>query len=288
MEEIKIENKNDNNNIIRNLLYLKPKYNIDLFTDLSEEKNENTKSIYLKYYNEHTRKTVLNKKGNNKVCSNRYYEKNLDIIKQKQIKNGKQKENEEKIKSQKKKEKHFEYRIKRMHKLYSSKNILNNNNNNIISRESKIKNKNKKSNDLIRSCSCNFPNKNIKKENNEIKKAKRNIKEVNDKKRKINLSFDDKSREECNETKLKNSARITNANEYKDTYKGVIVITQRKYNKKIKTMIKLSKIYEDELNSLKGDKKYNIEKEKDLNKLLICINDEIERYKHKINILVIE
>ncbi len=288
MEEIKNENQDDSNNIIRDLLYLKPKYNIDLFTDISEEKNENTKSIYLKYYNEHTRKVVLNKKGNNKVCSNRFYEKNLDIIKQKAIKNRKQKENEEKIKNQIEKEKHFDYRIKRMHKLYSSKNILNNNNNNIISRESKIKSKNKKSNDLIRSCS--IPNKKVKKDINEIKntkKVKKHKKEENDKKRKINLSFDDKASEEYNQSKYKNSARLTEP--YKESYKGVIVITQKKYHKKIKTMIKLSKIYEDELNILKGDKKNNnSEKENNLNKLLMSIKDEIEKYKQKINILVIE
>lgn len=288
MEEKKNENHDDSNNIIRDLLYLKPKYNIDLFTDISEEKNENSKSIYLKYYNEHTRKVVLNKKGNNKVCSNRYYEKNLDIIKQKEIKNRKQKENEEKIKNQIEKEKHFDYRIKRMQKLYSSKNILNNNNNNIISRESKIKSKNKKSNDLIRSCS--IPNKNVKKDISEVKntkKVKKSKKEENNKKRKINLSFDDKASEDYNQSKYKNSARLTDP--YKESYKGVIVITQKKYHKKIKTMIKLSKIYEDELNILKGDKKNNnSEKENNLNKLLMSINDEIEKYKQKINILVIE
>ena len=54
-------------------------------------------------------------------------------------------------------------------------------------------------------------------------------------------------------------------------------------------MIKLSKIYEDELNILKGDKKNNnSEKENNLNKLLMSINDEIEKYKKKINILFIK
>ena len=51
------ENKTDNeNNIYRNLLLLKPVYNIDLFTDIPKDKNINSKNIYLKFYNEHTKK----------------------------------------------------------------------------------------------------------------------------------------------------------------------------------------------------------------------------------------
>ena len=64
-------------------------------------------------------------------------------------------------------------------------------------------------------------------------------------------------------------------------------MTQSKYNKKLKTMLKLSKIYENELKLLKNNKKDNIEKD-NLNLLLNSINDEIDKYKNKIDILIIE
>ena len=284
MEEIKTENEND---IIRNLFFFKPIYNIDLFTDIPKDKNEKSKNIYLKFYNEHTRKKVLNNNCNNKICTNRYYEQNLEYIKQKQMKNRIQKENEEKIKDKMEKEKHFEYRIKRMHKLYSSKNILNNNNNNIITSKSKIISQNNKNNSLVRSCTLpnKFNNKN-ENESNKDKKIKMNIKEENKNKRKIrlNLSFDDKINKENNQNKFKDNFKLTDTFKFKE----VIVMSQRKYNKKMKTMIKLSKINENELNNLKYDKKNNNEKENNLHKLLDTINEEIEKYKNKINILVIE
>ena len=65
-------------------------------------------------------------------------------------------------------------------------------------------------------------------------------------------------------------------------------MTQQKYNRKIRTMAKLSKIYENELESIKIRKTNEIEKENNLKLLLDSINDEIKKYKKKIDILIIE
>ena len=272
MEENKTENEKD---IIRNFLFLKPVYNIDLFTDIPKEKNINSKNIYLKFYNEHTKKKVLHNE-NNTICSNHYYEQNIDYIKQKQLKNKIKKQNEEKLKIQIEKEKSLEYRQKRMNKLYSSKNILNNNNNNII--VSKSKKFEQIKNNKIKRCSS-LPNKyNI----NEINNNKKNNNKKYDKgKKSVNLSFDEKQRSEKGINRPKINIKFSKLP------KDFIVMTQSKYNKKLKTMLKLSKIYENELKLLKNNKKDNIEKD-NLNLLLNSINDEIDKYKNKIDILIIE
>ena len=114
---------------------------------------------------------------------------------------------------------------------------------------------------------------------NILNKRKDNI--INYKRKmEVNLSFDDKIQFEKN---------------YNQKYivltqisKNIIVISRHKYHKKIKTMIKLSKIYENELNLIKNEKKKNIAKENILNLLLNNINGEINRYKNKISMLIIE
>lgn len=264
----------------RNLLYFKPVFNIDLFSDIPREININSKNIYLNFYNEHTKKQVLHNM-NKSLNNNRYYEQNLEYIKKKQIKNKILKEKEEKLKNQIEKEKKFEYRQRRMNKLYSSKNFLNNNNNHIIDK-SKIT-KNNKSNGLVRSCSLpNYCKKLDINAYNKIRKVKANKKQNYRKKLKMNLSFDDKLNSEKEQKKLKDINITTKIP------KGVKVMTQQKYNRKIRTMIKLSKIYENELESIKNNKTNEIEKENNLKLLLDSINDEINRYKKKIDILIIE
>ena len=272
MEERKFEG------VVNNSLILKPIYNIDLFEDIPREKNINSKNIYLKFYNEHTKKRVLENK-NNSIINNPYYEQNMNYIKQKQIKNQIKKEEEKKIKSKEKKERSLEYRQKRMNKLYSSKNFLNNNNNNIILDKSKVI-KNTKNNKVKRNSS--LPKKYNKPEINNISLLnKRKDNNINYKRKmKINLSFDDKKYIEKNLNKK--DINLTQVS------KNVIVMTQHKYHKKIKTMIKLRKIYEDELNLIKSNTAKNVEKENNLNLLLNSINDEINRYKNKIDILIIE
>ena len=257
MEEKKIENEINKQ---RNLLFFKPVFNIDLFSDIPREININSKNLYLNFYNEHTKKQVLHNM-NRSLNNNRYYE--------------------EKLKNQIEKEKKFEYRQRRMNKLYSSKNFLNNNNNHIIDKP-KIT-KDNKSNGLVRSCSLpNYCKKLDINNCNKIRKVKGNKKTKFRKKLKMNLSFDDKLNNEKEQKKLKDINITTKIP------KGVIVMTQQKYNRKIKTMIKLSKIYENELESIKIRKTNEIEKENNLKLLLDSINDEIQKYKKKIDILIIE
>ena len=114
------------------------------------------------------------------------------------------------------------------------------------------------------------------------KKLKANKKENYRKKLKMNLSFDDKLNNEKGQKKLKDINITTKIP------KGVIVMTQQKYNKKIRTMIKLSKIYENELENIKNKKTIEIEKENNLKLLFNSINDEINKFKKKIDILIIE
>jgi hypothetical protein len=220
---------------------------------------------------------------NRSLNNNRYYEQNLEYIKKKQMKNKIQKEKEEKLKNQIEKEKKFEYRQRRMNKLYSSKNFLNNNNNHIINKP-KIT-KDNKSNVLVRSCSLPNYCKNLDINNgNKIRKVTANKKENYSKKIKMNLSFDDK----LNNEKEKEQKKLKDINITTKIPKGVIVMTQQKYNRKIRTMAKLSKIYENELESIKNRKTNEIEKENNLKLLLDSINDEIQKYKKKIDILIIE
>lgn len=278
MKEIQGEN---NNEMIENILLSKPIFNIDLFSDIPKEKNSNSKNIYLKYYNEHTKKRVL-QNITNTFNNNPYYEQNKDYIKQKQLKNQIKKENERKKKEQIEKERSLEYRQKRMTKLYSSKKLLNNNNNNIIIDKSKMA----KNSQLKRRSS--MPNKNIKNNiSNHIKilDKKNDIKNSEKKKLKMNLSFDDRINSVKN--KMKQIKRNDSLNLLK-TSKNIIVLSQHKYIKKLRTMSKLRKIYEEELNLLKNDKNINSEKQNNLILLLNSINEEIERFKNKIDILIIE
>lgn len=264
----------------KNSLILKPIYNIDLFIDIPKEKNINSKNIYLNFYNEHTKKKVL-QDITNQINKNHYYEQNMHYIQQKQIKNKIKKENEKKIKVQKEKERSLEYREKRKNKLYSSKKFLNNNNNNIILDKSKII-KNGRNIRMKRNNSLpnNFNKIPINKKLNIFNKRKEN-KIIDKRELKINLSFDNKTRNGKNNNKVIDNNKI-------QLSKNIIVMTQHKYYKKIKTMIKLSKIYENELSMIKTDKNINIEKEMNLNLLLNSINDEINRYKNKIDILIVE
>ena len=125
------------------------------------------------------------------INANRYFEKNKDYIRQKQNKNKIKKKNEEKLKIQIEKEKSLEFRQKRMNKLYSSKNFLNNNNNNIIVSKSKRFENIKKAS--LKRCpslpnNCN---------NNRLDNNKKIFNKGEDKKiNKINLSFDERLKNE--------------------------------------------------------------------------------------------
>ena len=130
-----------------------------------------------------------------------------------------------------------------------------------------------------------LPNKSIKKDiNNNIKilDKKKDIKNSEKKKLKMNLSFDDRINSGKKQMKRNDSLTIPKVS------KNIVVLSQHKYIKKLRTMSKLSMIYENELNLLKNDKNFNIEKKNNLILLLNSINEEIKRYKNKIDILIIE
>ena len=110
--------KKDNNEII-------PQYNIDLFTGVKEEfekekNNSKNNNIYLNFYNKYTKNQVLPKE--NKI-SKRFFDNNIELIKEKQEKYKLRKEEEEKIKKQKEREDTNEYRKEQMAKLYKMENV---------------------------------------------------------------------------------------------------------------------------------------------------------------------
>ena len=112
-------NENNENNERINLLY-----NIDLFTGVKEEfekeKTNKSNNIYLNFYNKHTKNQVLQKE--NKI-SKKFFDNNIELIKEKQEKFKLKKEEEEKIRRQKEKEDTNEYRKEQMAKLYKIENI---------------------------------------------------------------------------------------------------------------------------------------------------------------------
>ena len=100
-------------------------YNIDLFTGVKEEfekdKNESkNNNIYLKFYNKHTKNMVLPRENQ---INKKYFNNNLELIKQKQEKYKLKKEKEEEIKKQKEREDSNEYRKAQMAKLYKMENV---------------------------------------------------------------------------------------------------------------------------------------------------------------------
>ena len=101
------------NNNINNDIYNfenKPKYNIDLFQGVREElekdKNSN-KNIYLNFYNKHTKNKVLQ---DFTELNKKYYDINMEKIKEKEYKFKIKKEEEEKLRKKKEKEDSNEYR----------------------------------------------------------------------------------------------------------------------------------------------------------------------------------
>ena len=116
------DNKDNINNKVNNEV---PLYNIDLFTGVKEEfeKDKNNKknnNIYLNFYNKYTKNQVLPKE--NKI-SKRFFDNNIELIKEKQEKYKLRKEEEEKIKKQKEREDTNEYRKEQMAKLYKMENV---------------------------------------------------------------------------------------------------------------------------------------------------------------------
>ena len=120
----KINNNIKKNNESKNKEVPKSIFNIDLFTGIKEqfekEKNNKSNNIYLNFYNKHTKNQVLQKE--NKI-SKKFFDNNVEMIKEKQEKHRIKKEEEEKIKKQKEREDSNEYRKEQMAKLYKMEKV---------------------------------------------------------------------------------------------------------------------------------------------------------------------
>ena len=274
----------------------KPKYNIDLFKGVKEEleKDKNSSNnIYLNFYNKHTKNKVLQDFTD---MNKKYYDINMECIKEKEYKYKKKKENEEKIRKRKEKEDSNEYRKEQMLKLYSNelnkyKKILNSNNKyinikpkiydnnkkNIISK-SKPKIEVKQNQQIIktepikkRDFSC--PRKIIGRKNN-------NSNNIN----KISFNMNKERKEEKNYLKKneKHNKIIPNGN--------IILITKKEYDNIIKELKEKAKIYVNELDKLKnnGSTIQSFEKQIELGQLIEKIRKDIEKYQSKVGIKIID
>ena len=118
-------------------------YNIDLFTGVKEEfekekSNGSNNNIYLNFYNKHTKNQVLQKES---ALTQKYFNNNIELIKEKQEKYKLKKEEEEKIRKQKEREDTNEYRKEQMIKLYKMENVYKKE---IMKRKKLNQNRNKK------------------------------------------------------------------------------------------------------------------------------------------------
>ena len=274
----------------------KPKYNIDLFKGVKEEleKDKNSSNnIYLNFYNKHTKNKVLQDFTD---MNKKYYDINMECIKEKEYKYKKKKENEEKIRKRKEKEDSNEYRKEQMLKLYSNElnkykkilysnnkyinikpKIYDNNKKNIISK-SKPKIEVKQNQQIIktepikkRDFSC--PRKIIGRKNN-------NSNNIN----KISFNMNKERKEEKNYLKKneKHNKIISNGN--------IILITKKEYDNIIKELKDKAKIYVNELDKLKnnGSTIQSFEKQIELGQLIEKIRKDIEKYQSKVGIKIID
>lgn len=175
-----VKNKSNQNNENKNEIK-KPLYNIDLFTGIKEDsekdKNTNKNSIYLNFYNKHTKNQVLQKESK---ISKKFFDNNVEYIKEKQEKYKLKKEEEEKIKKQKEREDTNEYRKEQRIKLYKmedvyKREILKRNNKKLFSKsKEKIANIAKNKNDIKNKKGEKIDEENIKRleDGNEIKITK--------------------------------------------------------------------------------------------------------------------
>ena len=256
----KNQNKNNfNNNINKENIIPKQKFNIDLFLGVKEqfekdkEKSSNSNNIYLNFYNKHTKNQVLQKE--NKI-SKKFLENNKEYIKEKQEKYKIKKAEEEKIRKQKEKEDTNEYRKLQMAKLYKMEDIYKKE---IIKRKNKNSILTKKQKIAIIAKNKNDNNK------NKININKEEIKKINEEK-------------QINETPI-----------IKDE-DNVIKITREEYDKKLDSLIKQARIYINELEKLPIANKSNkiYERELQLNKYIDEIQEQIKKYQLYQGIQVIE
>lgn len=292
-----IESINNSNNY--NNKDKKPKYNIDLFDGVREElekdKNSNN-NIYLNFYNKHTKNKVLQDFND---MNKKYYESNMEQIKEKEYKFKKKKEEEEKIRKKKEKEDTNEYRKEQMLKLYSSelnkyKKQLHTNNKYINIKPKIYDNNTLKNNKKIISNS---------KPKVEIK-PKQQI-SYREPLKKRDYSCPKKIIENKYNTNIYKSNRIpvsnikqdekfkTNKNEKHNKLmpKGnLVVMTQKEYDKTIKELKDKAKEYINELDKLKSSGKniQSFQKQIELSQLIDTIRKDIEKYQAKLGIKIVD
>ena len=253
----------NNNNINKENIIPKQKFNIDLFLGVKEQfekdkeksSNTNNNNIYLNFYNKHTKNQILQKE--NKI-SKKFLENNKEFIKEKQEKFKLKKAEEEKIRKQKEKEDTNEYRKLQMAKLYKMEDIY---------KKELLKRKNKNSY-LTKKQKIAIIAKN---KNDNIKN-------------KIN---NNKNKEE--DKKIDNDKNITEEPIIKDE-ENVIKITREEYDNKLDSLIKQTRIYINELEKLPVANKTNkiYERELQLNKSIDEIQQQIKKYQLYEGIQIIE
>ena len=286
---------NDNYDIYNNELLNyhdfddKAKYNIafeGVREDLEKEKNSKSNNIYLNFYNKHTKNKVLKDFSD---LNKKYYNNNMENIKEKEYKFKKKKEEEEKVRKRKEKEDSNQYRKEQMLKLYSNqlnkfKNQLNSNNKYI---NIKPKVYNKQHSNII---SKSKPKATIKPYNK--------IKPKIIKKREISLShriINNKN----NENNIKFENKISNKNynlKKKEGYNKIIpkgnfaILSKREYDNIIKELKEETKKYINELDKLKnnGNTIEAFQKQIKLAQLIDKIKKDIEKYELKIGLKIID
>ena len=252
----------NNNNINKENIIPKQKFNIDLFLGVKEQfekdkeksSNTNNNNIYLNFYNKHTKNQILQKE--NKI-SKKFLENNKEFIKEKQEKFKLKKAEEEKIRKQKEKEDTNEYRKLQMAKLYKMEDIY---------KKEILKKKNKNSY-LTKKQKIAIIAKN---KNDNIKNKINNNKKEEDK-------------------KLDNDKNLIEKPIIKDE-ENVIKITREEYDNKLDSLIKQTRIYINELEKLPVANKTNkiYERELQLNKNIDEIQQQIKKYQLYEGIQIIE
>ena len=296
---------NDNNNYYDN----KPKYNIDIFKGVKEEfekdKNSNN-NIYLDFYNKYTKKKVLQDFTD---MNKKYYDINMENIKEKEYKYKKKKENEEKIKKRKEKEDSNEYRKEQMLKLYSNEfnkykkilnsnnkylnikpkiyNSINNNKNNNIKYKPTIENKEKKQiikTEPIKKRDFSCPKKIIENKfnNNSMSNNYRIPLNDNNKREKSSKIFINNKNNKTERNNKFNNKVIPKGN--------IILMTKKEYDTTIKELKEKAKFYINELDKLKTNGKtiQAFEKQIELGQLIDTIRKDIDKFKLKVGIKIVD
>ena len=278
------------NNLLNNKYYNfenKPKYNIDLFKGVREElekdKNSNN-NIYLNFYNKHTKNKVLQDFTD---LNKKYYDINMEKIKEKEYKFKIKKEEEEKLRKKKEKEDSNEYRKEQMLKLYT--NQLNKYKKQLNSNNKYMNIKPKIYNSVRNNTNKNIISKSKPKIDLKPRQTKTKIEQI----KKRDYSYKKKI---GNKKSINNDYKIPinskkNENHHKIIPKGnMILMTKKEYDKTIKDLKEKAKIYINELDKLKYNGKtiQAFERQIELGQLIDKIRRDIDKYQSKIGLKIIE